>query len=56
MKDTITFVIEQDELLRMDSTGFYVRGVKVEQDTKEAENVYQAFKEFLVWTQLNREY
>ena len=56
MEDTIKFVIEQVEVLRMDSTGFYVRGVKVEQDTKEAENVYRAFKEFLVWTQLKREY
>lgn len=56
MEDTIKFVIEQDELLRMDSTGFYVRGIKVEQDAKEAENVFKAFREWLVWTQLNRQY
>jgi hypothetical protein len=56
MKDTITFVIEEDEVLRMDPTGFYVRGTKVEQDAKEAENVYRAFREFLVWTQMKREY
>ena len=56
MEDKIKFVIEQDEVLRLDSTGFYVRGIKVEQDAKEAENVFKAFREWLVWTQMKREY
>jgi hypothetical protein len=56
MEDTIKFVIEQDEVLRMDSTGFYVRGVKVQQDPREAQQVYKAFREWLVWTQMTREY
>ena len=42
------------EMLRIAEDGFYVRGVKVTQDDKEAEIVYNAFKQFLVWAELNR--
>lgn len=42
------------EMLKVADDGFYVRGVKVEQDDKEAERVYNAFKQFLVWSELNR--
>ena len=42
------------ELLKIGPDGFWVRGVKVEQDDKEAETVYNAFKQFLVWSELNR--
>ena len=42
------------EMLRVAQDGFYVRGVKVTQDDREAETVYNAFKQFLVWAELNR--
>jgi hypothetical protein len=42
------------EMLKVAPDGFYVRGVKVTQDDKEAETVYNAFKAFLVWAELNR--
>lgn len=45
---------EKDEILKITRTGFYVRGVKVAQDDREAENVYTAFCEFLAWNRLQR--
>lgn len=42
------------EMLRVASDGFYVRGRKVPVDDREAETVYNAFKQFLVWAELNR--
>lgn len=44
------------EMLRVTKTGFYVRGVKVEQDEKEAEHVYNAFHQWLTWAALTRNY
>jgi hypothetical protein len=43
------------EMLKVADDGFYVRGMKVPADDKEAETVYNAFKEFLVWSRLHRE-
>ncbi len=43
------------EMLRVANDGFYVRGQKVPADDKEAETVYNAFKEFLVWSRLHRD-
>ena len=43
------------EMLRVSEDGFYVRGVRVEADDQEAATVYNAFKEFLVWSRLSRE-
>ena len=43
------------EMLRVAADGFYVRGVKVSADDREAATVYNAFKEFLVWSRLSRE-
>lgn len=43
-----------DEMLKVTKNGFYVRGKKVEQDDKEAEAVYNAFKQWLSWAQLQR--
>lgn len=45
-----------EEMLRVSKTGFYVRGVKVEQDQREAETVYNAFKEWMVYSALVRRY
>lgn len=53
-QNNITCYAGGTEMLRVAQDGFYVRGVKVEQDDKEAEKVYNAFKQFLVWAELNR--
>lgn len=42
------------EMLRIAQDGFYVRGVRVPQDDREAAAVYECFKEWLTWSQLNR--
>jgi hypothetical protein len=42
------------EMLKIGPEGFWVRGVKIAQDDKEAEAVYNGFKQFLVWSELNR--
>ena len=43
-----------DEMIRIDRDGFYVRGVKVPADEREAETVYNAFKQWLAWANLQR--
>lgn len=50
----ITMTAGMNEMLRVAQDGFYVRGQKVPVDDKEAETVYNAFKQFLVWAELNR--
>jgi hypothetical protein len=44
----------QDEMIKITQEGFWVRGVKVPQDDKEAEVVYNAFKQWLAWANLQR--
>lgn len=51
--NTVTFVCGEDEMLKFSDKGFWVRGKKVKQDDKEAEAVYNAFKAWLTWQQLN---
>lgn len=53
-QNTITCFAGGTEMLRVAQDGFYVRGVKVPADDKEAKTVYEAFKQFLVWSELNR--
>jgi hypothetical protein len=53
--NNITFHAGQSEMLKVTEDGFYVRGVKVEADEKEASSVYKAFKEFLVYHALTRD-
>lgn len=48
----ITFHTGDNEMLKITQDGFYVRGVRVPVDDKEAEAVYRAFKQFLVWSAL----
>ncbi len=43
-----------DEMIRVAQDGFYVRGVKVPVDDEEAETVYNAFKQWLAWANLQR--
>jgi len=45
-----------EEMLRISTEGFWVRGIRVEQDDKEAETVYNAFKSWMSWAQLNKDY
>ena len=55
-ESNITFHMGTGELLRIDKDGFYVRGIRVPQDEKEAEKVYTAFHQWLTWATLNRNY
>jgi hypothetical protein len=48
----IIFNIEGEEYLRISDTGFFVRGEQVAPDSKEAEQVYNAFRQWLVWAHL----
>ncbi len=47
---------QPNEMLRITSDGFWVRGVRVEQDDKEAAIVYNAFREWMTWAALTRKY
>ena len=51
---SFTVIAGGSEMLRVGPDGFCIRGIKVPQDDKEAETVYNAFKQFLVWAELNR--
>ena len=45
-----------EEMLRITEQGFWVRGVEVPQDEKEAKLVYEAFREWMTWASLTRKY
>jgi hypothetical protein len=53
-ENNIVFHSGKAETLKITEDGFYVRGVKVEADEKEAAAVYKAFKAFLVHHALTR--
>jgi hypothetical protein len=53
-QNSLTMIAGGSEMLRVSPDGFYVRGEKVPADDREAERVYNAFKQFLVWAELNR--
>ncbi len=53
-ENSLSMVVGGTEMLRVDKDGFYVRGKKIPVDDKEAETVYNAFKQFLVWAELNK--
>jgi hypothetical protein len=50
----IVFRSGQTEMLRVGPEGFYVQGVKVEQGPNEAEAVYNAIKQMIMWDTLRR--
>lgn len=57
MKNEITFISSTNrEMLKIAPDGFYIRGVKVPQDEREAETVYKTFHQWLMWTTLNRNF
>lgn len=53
-QNSLTMIAGGSEMMRVAPDGFYVRGIKVPVDDKEAETVYNAFKQFLVWAEMNR--
>lgn len=55
-ESNITLFANTSEMLRVAKDGFYIRGVKIEQDEKEAEKVYNAFTSWLTWATLTRTY
>lgn len=44
------------DMLKISPEGFWVRGVKVEQDEHEAQKVYEGFKAWMMWAQMTRDY
>ena len=50
----VMHVGDGDEMLRVTREGFWVRGVRVAQDDKEAEIVYNAFKQWMAWAALTQ--
>lgn len=52
----IVLSTDTSEMLRVAKDGFYVRGVKIEQNEEEAEKVYNAFHQWLTWATLKRTY
>ena len=52
--NNIVFHSGPDEMLKIAEDGFYVRGIRLEQDDKEIKEVYNCFKEWLTWSTLNR--
>ena len=51
----ITFYTGSNEMLKVASDGFYVRGKKLNIDDQEAESVYRALRQFLIWSALVKE-
>jgi hypothetical protein len=52
--NAVTFFSNGVEVLKCSDNGFWIRGKKLEQDDNEARIVYNSFKEWLTWQQLNR--
>ena len=52
----ITCMAGETEMLKVSDKGFWVRGVKVEQDEQEARKVYEGFKAWMMWSQMTRDY
>ena len=53
-KSSISLTAAGEPILEVKEDGFYVRGVRLEQDEKEAREDYESFKAWLAWAQLNR--
>jgi len=55
-RNTITFCAgtPSTEMLKVAPNGFWVRGIKIEQDEQEAKRVYEAFKGWMLWAELNK--
>jgi hypothetical protein len=55
-ENNITLLANNSEMLKVSPDGFYVRGIKLEQDEKEAKAVFDAFHGWLTWAALTRNY
>jgi hypothetical protein len=53
-QNSLAMIAGDSEMLRVSPDGFYVRGVRVPADDREAETVYNTFKQWLVWHQITR--
>lgn len=54
--NAITCMAGGEEMLKVGPDGFWVRGVKVDQDENEAQAVYEGFKAWMMWAQMTRDY
>jgi hypothetical protein len=54
-KNTVILQAGGTNMLEITPDGFYVRGVKVPVDDKEAETVYNSFQQWLTWAQLQKQ-
>lgn len=52
----LVMLVNETEWIKITEEGFWVRGEKVEQGPKEARIVYDAFREFLMWSNLTKSY
>jgi hypothetical protein len=52
--NAVTFFSSGVEILKCSNKGFWVRGQLVDQDDREAQTVYNSFKEWLTWQQLSK--
>ena len=55
LRDQVVLQAGGTDMLKITPEGFYVRGVKVPQDDKEALTVYNSFQQWLAWAQLQRQ-
>ena len=55
-RSSITLTAAGEPMLEVREDGFYVRGVKLEQDDREAREVYESFKAWLAWANLTKTY
>ena len=55
-ENNITFHTGPSVMLKITEEGFYVRGKKVRANKNESAAVYKAFKQFLVYHALTKEY
>jgi hypothetical protein len=54
--NSISCLAGGEEMFRVGPDGFWVRGIKVEQDAQEAQAVYNAFKQWMAWASLEGKY
>ena len=51
---SVSFHCSNDGMLKITSDAFYVRGQPVPIDAQEANTVYEAFRAWLTWTNMQR--
>lgn len=51
-ENSVVLSCANEEMLRIATDGFYIRGVKLEQNDTEAKQVYNTFKQWLEWNVL----